>query len=110
MRPFFERMVRYDPPALPATGCSADALERSACISLKLPIFGLVAYTVNTKTKMMANRTLVWVLHGWSVSRVRHLNKQTHSLVAEQRRSHTADHNVDRDPQWNQEARLKVVS
>ena len=48
---------------MPATGVSADTLDRRACISPKLPIFSLVAYTVYTKTKIMAKRTAVCVLY-----------------------------------------------
>jgi len=54
MIPFLDLIVRYDPSALPSTGATADTADKSWCILLGLPIFGLVAYTVKVN---------VWISH-----------------------------------------------
>ena len=62
MRPLRERRVRYEPSALPSTGEMADWAARRECMALIEPILGEVAYTVKMKVRMMAKRTVVWVL------------------------------------------------
>ena len=61
-RPLRERIVRYEPCALPGTGFASDAFSSNSCIFEIDPIFGEVAYTVKTKVKIMAKRTVVCVL------------------------------------------------
>jgi hypothetical protein len=43
MSPFFERMVMYEPCALPGTGAASAAAVSSSYIRAGLPILGLVA-------------------------------------------------------------------
>lgn len=43
IKPFFDRIVRYEPPALPGTGILSDAAVSRACIFAIEPIFGDVA-------------------------------------------------------------------
>lgn len=62
MRPFLLRMVKYEPPAFPATGLAADAAVRRLCIEAMEPIFSDVPYTVKMNTNMMMNSTVVCVL------------------------------------------------
>jgi len=62
MRPFLERRVRYEPPALPATGETWDASESRSCIFSMEPMDPELAYTVKVNVNMMAKRTVVCVL------------------------------------------------
>lgn len=52
----------YDPWALPETGFAAAAAVKSSCIRPGEPMRGEVAYTVNTKVRIIAKRTVVCVL------------------------------------------------
>lgn len=49
INPFLDRIVRYDPLALPGIGATTETAVSSSCIFDGLPIFGLVAYTEKTK-------------------------------------------------------------
>lgn len=69
-----------------------------------LPILFEVPYTVNMKTKMMANRTAVCELLG-QMRRGRG-NYGGDLLVAEEGRTHTTSDDVDTNTQGNEEARL----
>lgn len=60
--PGTECIVRYEPPAFPITGLVSAAFTKSSCMCVGDPIFGDVAYTVNTKVKMIAKRIVVCVL------------------------------------------------
>ncbi len=81
------------------------AWVRSSCILEMLPILFEVPYTVNMKTKMIANRTVVWELLD-QVS----LGRKVHRgvlLVAKKGRTHTTSDDVDTDTKGNEEARLE---
>lgn len=69
-----------------------------------LPILSEVPYTVNMKTKMIANRTAVWELLGQM--RLRRGVYRGDLLVAKKGRTHTTSDDVDTDTKGNEEARL----
>ena len=70
-----------------------------------LPILSEVPYTVNMKTKMIANKTAVWeLLDQMSFGRKVHRGVL---LVAKKGRTHTTSDDVDTDTKGNEEARLE---
>ena len=120
--PFLDRIVRYDPSALPGTGAAAEAAVSNSCILEGLPIFSLVAYTEKTKvcargqkhyryrcmahTRMMAKRTVVCVLWHKNLEICWQRTKTSNILVTQQCGTHTANYHVDSDAKWNEETSL----
>ena len=69
-----------------------------------LPILSEVPYTVNMKTNMIANKTVVWKL----LDQMR-FGRKVHRgvlLVAKKYPTHTTSDDIDTDTKGNEEARL----
>ena len=71
-----------------------------------LPILSEVPYTVNMKTKMIANRTAVWEL--LNQMRFRRKGYRGVLLVAKKGCTHTTSDDVNTDTKGDEEARLEL--